>query len=225
MEDKDQGAASGAVTSAQMKEIERKADEAGLSYYQMMENAGMGAAEYISSRHPVAGKTVLIFCGKGNNGGDGFVAARKLTEKGALVKLYLAEGRPKTADAIKNKQICDAMSIPTVDLTEEQEIRLSAEAADLIVDAIYGTGFHGELRDPVRRVARLINVSKAAVYALDVPSGLNGDTGEADEDTVRADGTIVFHRLKPAHTDERCAKYCGKTVCISIGIDAVLLQN
>ena len=100
MEDREtdagRAAASGAVTSAQMKEIERKADEAGLSYYQMMENAGMGAAEYISSRHPVAGKTVLIFCGKGNNGGDGFVAARKLTEKGALVKLYLAEGRPKT---------------------------------------------------------------------------------------------------------------------------------
>lgn len=215
-------AESGAVTSAQMKEIERKADEAGLSYYQMMENAGTGAAEYISSKHPVAGKTILIFCGKGNNGGDGFVAARRLTEKGALVKLYLAEGEPKTADAVKNKQICDAMSIPMVDLTDEQEIRLSAEAADLIVDAIYGTGFHGELRNPVRRVTRLINVSKAAVYALDVPSGLNADTGEADEDTVRADGTIVFHRPKPAHTDEKCAKYCGKTVCIPIGIDDVL---
>jgi len=229
MEDKDQGAvsrgsaaASSAVTSAQMKEIERKADEAGLTYYQMMENAGTGAAEYISSRHPVAGKTVLIFCGKGNNGGDGFVAARKLTEKGALVKLYLAEGGPKTADAVKNKQICDAMSIQMVDLTEEQEIRLPAEGADLIVDAIYGTGFHGELRDPARRVARLINMSKAAVYALDAPSGLNGDTGEADEDTVRADETIVFHRLKPAHTDEKCAKYCGKIVCISIGIEEVL---
>lgn len=229
MEDKDRGAAdgrdaagSGAVTSAQMKEIERRADEAGLSYYQMMENAGTSAAEYISSKHPVAGKMILVFCGKGNNGGDGFVAARKLTEKGASVKLLLAEGEPKTADAIKNRQICREMAIPMADLTEGQEIRISAEAADLIVDAVYGTGFHGELRDPVKRVTRLINRSKATVYSLDIPSGLNGDTGEADHDTVRADGTIVFHALKTAHTDEKCGKYCGKTVCVSIGIEDVL---
>ncbi|HML36523.1 MAG TPA: NAD(P)H-hydrate epimerase [Bacillota bacterium] len=216
-----------AVTSSQMKEIERRADEAGLSYYQMMENAGTGAAEYIASEHPVAGKTVFIFCGKGNNGGDGFVVSRKLVEKGASVRLFLAEGEPKTADAVKNKKICDAMGIPATDLTGENAGRLdaAAEGADLIVDAVYGTGFHGALRQPARRIVRMINGSKAAVYALDIPSGLNGDTGEADEDAVRAGCTIAFHRLKPAHLMGKCAVFCGKTVCLSIGIDDVLDQD
>lgn len=221
-----------AVTSEEMKEIERRADEAGLSYYQMMENAGAGAAEYILSGGPVAGKKVLIICGKGNNGGDGFVVARKLTEQGAFVNLILAEGEPKTADAVKNHQLCRAMSLPETGLTgkgEEQEAEkriTDAEklvaGADLIVDAIYGTGFHGVLRETVKRLCRMINRSEAAVYSLDIPSGLNGDTGEAEEDTIRADHTVVFHRLKPAHTDENCAIYCGKTVCVSIGIEEVL---
>ena len=212
------------VTSAQMKEIERRANEAGLSYYQMMENAGIGAAEQMSSKGPVAGKRVLLFCGKGNNGGDGFVVARKLAEKGASVKLVLAEGEPKTVDAIKNWQICETMSIPMIGLEEETEIRHSVEAADLIVDGIYGTGFHGELREPVRTITRMINRSKAAVYALDIPSGLNGDTGDANDDTVCADWTIVFHQLKPAHLDEKSLKYCGQIICISIGIEALLID-
>lgn len=104
-------------------------------------------------------------------------------------------------------------------------MNFTTTAADRIVDAIYGTGFHGELREPVRKIARLINRSKAAIYALDIPSGLNGDTGVADEDTIRAGCTIAFHRLKPAHLMEKCAGYCGKTVCLSIGIDDVLNKN
>lgn len=219
------GAAGGpAVTSSEMKEIERRADEAGLSYYQMMENAGIGAAEYILRREPGAGKSVLIFCGKGNNGGDGFVAARKLTERGASVKLILAEGEPKTEDAIKNRRICGDMAIPAIEVPVEQELEVLIKNADLIIDAIYGTGFHGGLREPVRLIAQKINRSRAAVYALDIPSGLNGDTGAADKDAIRADCTIVFHRPKPAHNDERCNIYCGNTVCISIGIEEVLEQ-
>lgn len=209
------------VSSAQMKEIERKADEAGLSYYQMMENAGTAAAELISSKESVAGKTVLIFCGKGNNGGDGYVAARKLSEKGASVILIPAEGEAKTADAIKNRLICETMAIPELE-PAAGEIGMLTENAAVIIDAVYGTGFHGQLREPVRQLARMINGSKALVYALDMPSGLNGDTGEADEDTIRADCTIVFHQLKPAHTKEECSMYCGETICVSIGIEDVL---
>ncbi len=216
------GREAGTVTSAQMKEIERNADEAGLSYYQMMENAGTGAVEYIAAEFPVTGKRVIIFCGKGNNGGDGFVAARKLHEFGAAVKLVLAEGEPKTVDAVKNKQICEAMGLPILGMSEEDETTFSAGEADLIIDAIYGTGFHGELKAPVRRLTDQINRSQAAVYALDIPSGLNGDTGEADPDTVRADCTIVFHRMKSAHVDDKCAEFCGRIVCVSIGIEEVL---
>jgi NAD(P)H-hydrate epimerase len=205
------------VTSAQMKEIERMADAAGLSYYQMMENAGDGAAALIDKISPVSGKKILIVCGKGNNGGDGFVVARKFHEWGAHVYLILAEGEPKTEDAIKNRRLCEEMAIPM-----SSEIRALNQEADLIIDAIYGTGFHGGLREPVRSLIRQINRSDAKVWALDIPSGLNGDSCDADEDTVRADGTIVFHRLKPAHADAESRQYCGEIRCISIGIETVL---
>ena len=95
-----------------MKEIEAKAAASGLSYYQMMENAGIGAAEFIMAKEAVAGKQILVFCGKGNNGGDGFVAARKLFQNGARVQLILAEGAPKTEDAIKNRELLQS-AFPT----------------------------------------------------------------------------------------------------------------
>ncbi len=207
------------VTAAEMKEIERKAADAGTSYYQMMENAGTGAADYISQKHSVQGKRVLIFCGKGNNGGDGFVSARRLTEKKALVRLILMEGEPKTEDAIKNKELCEAMGIPIYDAAKmETRVPGFMEETDIIIDAVYGTGFHGELKELVKSALRRINASEALVVSLDIPSGLNGDTGIADSDTVRADETIVFHRLKPAHTKENAKEYCGRILCISIGI-------
>ena len=212
-----------AVTSAEMKVIERKADEAGLSYYQMMENAGSGAAEYILGKQTVSGKKVMVFCGKGNNGGDGFVVARKLKEEGAAVQIILLEGEPKTEDAIKNFRICEIMDIPMFEL-QNKEIIDSVEDTDIIIDAVYGTGFHGELREPVRKAVRLINDSKAVTYALDIPSGLNGDHCTADPDTVLADETIVFHRLKSAHTDPKSAGCCGQIICISIGIENVLKE-
>jgi yjeF N-terminal region len=221
------GRAAGAdpVTSAQMKEIERRADQAGLSYYQMMENAGTGAADLIAAEHPAEGRRIHIFCGKGNNGGDGFVAARKLTEIGAWVSLFLVEGQPRTEDAIKNKGLCEKMGISITDLSTGVAGTDISGPADVIIDAIYGTGFHGELREPVREITKQINGANAVVYALDVPSGLNADTGEADRDSLRADSTIVFHRLKPAHLMEQCACLCGKVICIKIGIDEVLQRS
>lgn len=211
------------VTSSEMKEIERRADQAGLSYYQMMENAGNGAVECIVKNHSVSGMSVLIFCGKGNNGGDGFVAARKLHEIGANVSLVMVEGEPKTTDAMKNKELCEALSIKAYDGKEnEDKVKLQISNADIIIDAIYGTGFHGELRESVRSITRQINDSKAHIYAFDIPSGLNGDYCDADKDTVVADETIVFHRLKPAHADDGCRQYLGKVTCISIGIEHVL---
>lgn len=220
------------VTSAQMKEIERVANENGLSYYQMMENAGTAAADYIieqektanpvqkeegSDGKPVVGKRVAVFCGKGNNGGDGFVVARKLREAGAEVTIILVEGEPKTEDAGKNKEICEAMNMDMLDVSENEWEDLAWEA-DFIVDAIYGTGFHGELREKARKTTRAINESQARVYALDMPSGLNSDDGTADRDTVNADATIAFHRLKTAHVLSSSERYCGRLYCADIGI-------
>lgn len=209
------------VTSSQMKEIERRAAEAGLSYYCMMENAGCGAAEYILKNHAVRGKKILVFCGKGNNGGDGFVTARVLHEKGASVTLILPEGEPKTEDAVKNYEICIDRKIPVRIFSSAYCAEGNFEA-DILIDAVYGTGFHGALGDNVKEAAKLVNRSKAVKYALDIPSGLNGDDCTADEDAVKADTTLVFHRFKPAHIHPDSLKYCGEVVCIPIGIETVL---
>ncbi|MGI6734200.1 MAG: NAD(P)H-hydrate epimerase [Anaerovoracaceae bacterium] len=217
------------VTCAQMKEIERMAAEGGLSYYQMMENAGTGAAKFIMDKFPVKDRRVYVFCGKGNNGGDGFVAARILHQNGANVVLVLVEGEPKTEDAITNSRLCRELRIPCIvpeELPDPKE--LSADA--VIVDAIYGTGFHGELRDNVRKATVWINNAgntcgsvnhardRATVFSLDIPSGLNGDTGQCDPDAVRADYTLAFHRFKPVHIMEEAQSMLGEVVCIDIGI-------
>ncbi len=211
------------VTCGQMKEIEKKATEKGLSYYQMMENAGIGAADFIKKKERVADKRVLVFCGKGNNGGDGFVVARNLAQHGANIQVILAEGTPTTSDAISNMELCMKLGIPMIMIPEILSNLASGEIwgeppADIVIDAIYGTGFHGCLNDRVRGLARATNSSEAKVYALDIPSGLSGDSAEADEDAIKADHTIVFHALKPVHLAENAKEYCGQIELVDIGI-------
>ena len=206
------------VTVREMKEIERKAAESGLSYYQMMENSGSAAYDYINSITQSI-KNVVIFCGKGNNGGDGFVAARKFRKAGAFVQIILVDGQPKTRDALANMVLCEAMHIPMLDImTMEQQAPDSTNGAQVIIDAIYGTGFHGELNQSSRLAAQWINGAKAPVCALDIPSGLNGDSGLAAEGAVKADYTIAFHRYKPVHFAREAKPYCGKLTCVDIGI-------
>lgn len=240
------------VTCAEMKEIERKANESGISYYQMMENAGKSAVKIIINKvnQILVEKTlpkgsskgvseienerlskdvdVVIFCGKGNNGGDGYVVARELAISGFNVSIVMADGNPKTEDAIKNANIVINRDIPIIDAQKYfKDIPGIIEAADVVVDAIYGTGFHGNLPETVRSCTKLINENsqktisniKKLVFALDIPTGLNGDEGKPDKDTVKSDYTVAFHRTKPVHDLKEAAPYCGNIVAVSIGID------
>lgn len=221
------------VTCVEMKEIERKANESGLSYYRMMENAGKAAVKVIMDtireelmiQGPHYQDDAVVFCGKGNNGGDGYVVARELAGAGINVTVVLVDGNPKTEDAIKNANIVLRRETPVIDAKAYfNTIPEIVEAGDFIVDAIYGTGFHGQLSETVRRCTRLINEKKNSdqkkiVFSLDIPSGLNGDFGEPDMDTVKADYTIAFHRPKPVHELTDAAPFCGEIVVVGIGID------
>lgn len=203
------------LTSAQMKEAERRADAAGLSYRQMMENAGAAAARFIESRETLPGREVLILTGSGNNGGDGYVAARLLAEAGAQVRLVLVDGEPRTGDSRANRALALERGIPEIPLEALTDSGFSGKVA---VDALYGTGFHGALRSRARQAVRWLNASGARVYALDLPSGLQADSGESDPDSVRAHVTIAFDSLKPAHRMEAASLLCGEVVCVDIGI-------
>lgn len=204
------------VTAAQMKEIERAGDAHGLTYLQMMENAGMAAYAELQKRFPQAGR-LLVICGKGNNGGDGFVIARAAAKAGWNVTVLLAEGEPKTADAITNFE--RLQSLP-VNICADCSA-LETQSFDVIVDALYGTGFHGALRPSGLAACGLMNhLHKNGVFvlAVDLPSGINTDTGETAEGAAHSDLTVTFDSYKPLHIADSSAPLCGEIVCADIGI-------
>lgn len=209
------------VTAAEMKQLEQQADAAGLSYRQMMENAGAAAAQLALRAVPEA-KSAAIFCGRGNNGGGGFVAARHLANAGLVVRLYLVEGDPVTTDAVYNCGLARDMGLPVLpmDALDQPEQAEFLKNADLILDGVYGTGFHGALRPAGLAAARWMNEAPGRVLALDLPSGLEADSGNAAEGAVQAELTVTFHAAKPCH--RLAAAQCGRVEVADIGITAVL---
>lgn len=249
------------VTCAQMKELEQKADAAGLSYYEMMERAGEEAFGYICEQELDILEDMLIFCGSGNNGGDGFVVARKAREYGCEVTVVLACGMPRTPDAITNYELIKddvRVLIPEDDeelsemldacshinsnegLSILDKLRRKLHNLDktrindedyIIVDAIFGTGFHGKPEGiPKRSIAYMNNFRGVnSIYALDVPSGLPGDYNDEDSheefyDAVYSDCTITFHARKPVHVNRNpgVASHMKKVIVADIGITKAL---
>ena len=204
------------VTAAQMKEIERAGNAHGLSYLQMMENAGMAAYAELQKQFSQPGRLLMV-CGKGNNGGDGFVIARAAAKDGWNVTVLLAEGEPKTADAITNFECLHSLPVNIcADCTVP-----GTQYFDVVVDALYGTGFHGALCPSCLAACGLINrlhKHEAFVLAVDLPSGINTDTGEVTEGAAHADLTVTFDSYKPLHVADSSAPLCGKIVCTDIGI-------
>ena len=214
------------VTCEEMKQLEQAADRAGLSYYEMMENAGTGAAEAsLESYERKKGnepRAALVFSGKGNNGGDGLVIARYFLEKGIDTAVILTDGTPVTEDSLTNYNLIreraafyDLKSIP---FTVNPE-------STIIIDAVYGTGFHGSLRENGKIFVETVNSLRekgAFVASVDIPSGLAGnmkkDESADSNSCIHADLTATFHAAKPVHENEDAVKYCGEIRVIDIGI-------
>lgn len=199
------------VTVAQMKQIEQNADESGLSYLQMMENAGIAA--YKEIRRQWNAQRIAIVAGKGNNGGDGFVIARLAAQDGLTVSVILAEGQPVTTDAKTNFERLHTLPITILQLDEICQIQ-----ADVVIDALYGTGFHGILRPSGQKACACINHSGAHIAALDIPSGLHADTGMSADGSVQAELTIAFDSLKQVHVTDKAMAFCGTIILADIGI-------
>ena len=204
------------VTAAQMKAIEQATDAGGLSYLRMMENAGQAVYDAILREKPEI-RSAAVFCGTGNNGGDGFVVARLLRERGAAVLLVLCGGKPKTPDAVTNLYRAVMMNIPLVmatHLTEEDTDFILG--CDCVVDGLFGTGFHGELDLEYEVCCGIFNKSRGLKVAVDLPSGTVCDTGEGAPGGVTADLTVTFHRPKPCHV--LAPDRCGTVTVADIGI-------
>ena len=182
----------------------------------LMERAAFSFVETLRREKRNTSRT-LVVCGSGNNGGDGLVMARAAAKDGWRVVVLLAEGDPKTPDAMTNyARLAD---LPVTKCRDAAA--LAAQPFDAVVDALYGTGFHGSLRPAGLAACALMNRQRESgtfVLAVDLPSGINTDTGEAAEGAVRADLTVTFDSCKPLHTAPSSAPFCGEIVCADIGI-------
>ncbi len=187
----------------------------------LMENAGRGAAELLLAlgvRGPVT-----ICCGKGNNGGDGLVIARHLhLAKVPLRVLVLGKPEELSGDARVNFEICRHLRLPiecVSDPTSSQDqISSFLTDADWIVDALLGSGLTGPARPPYDRMIELINESKTRVFAVDIPSGLDADTGLPLGPAVRAAHTATFAALKKGFLDPRSQEWTGRVHLVHIGV-------
>ena len=207
------------VTPEEMKRIEERGTQLGISYRRMMENAGSAAAAFIDKTLWAKGRRCLVLCGKGNNGGDGFAAARRLAQRGALVTVVLTDGLPKTMDSADMLAALEPVAIPALSLERDgAEIRSLLSSADIIVDAVYGSGFYGQLPEHHRAFFREVNQAIAAIVSLDIPSGVSCGGVWWDPDSIRADFTLAFDSLKPAHLFRREIPVMGDIHVLDIGI-------
>jgi NAD(P)H-hydrate epimerase len=195
----------------------------GMKRVYMMENAGHGLADFIilKFRGKLRGKRIVAICGTGNNGGDGFVAARHLSYYyGASIQLILLgfANDLRTEEARINWQIIQKMdSIEVITGNEiNDKIKKTIEYADVIIDGIFGTGIRGQIREPHASAIKIINKSKAYVVSVDVPSGIDPNTGKAHDISIRADATVTFHRMKIGLLNNK--KYSGSVHIEKIGI-------
>ena len=201
------------LSVAEMGAADRGAIEAGIPEMRLMEAAGTAVAEAARAMLPERG-SVLVLCGPGNNGGDGYVAARLLA--GAHAVRVMALGRPRGPGAAFDAM--EAWQGPTQPLSED------IGSPDLVIDALFGAGLARPLDGSAAAVVRRLNPSGLAVLAVDLPSGVSGDSGEALGGlAVRATRSVTFCRLKPGHLLQPGRSLCGPVTVADIGIpDAVL---
>ncbi|MBS7656114.1 NAD(P)H-hydrate dehydratase [Candidatus Bathyarchaeota archaeon] len=200
-----------------MKALELNAEYIGVSTLQLMENAGKAVAEEIYKRFKPNTK-ITVFCGTGRNGGDGLVAARHLASLGFKVSVNLIgkENDLKSSIVIKNWEAVKSMlwSIETHVLPDSSTIHPCE--SDVIIDALLGTGAKGLLKQPILQAVKAINESKGFKVAVDVPTGVDSDSGEILGDAVKVDLTITFH--KPKFGLKKAEEFCGEIKVAEIGI-------
>ncbi len=219
------------VTAKEMRELDRRASvEYGISSLILMENAGAGAVREIERSFPRLRRSrVAVVCGKGNNGGDGLVVARHLANRGANVQvLLLAKKDEFTGDAAINLGIAEKAGIPLAEVTTVRDLQRHREAlatADLIVDAIFGTGLTGPARGISAEAIQLLNALRRPLVALDLPSGLGSDDGCIQEPCVQAQLTLTFALPKRSLLLFPAARCAGEVRVVDIGIPRVLLTD
>jgi len=222
----------------QSRHVDRLAVERyGIPSIVLMENAAINATAAILDELGEAGDgaaefstlTVAVLCGGGNNGGDGYAVARHLHNLGVDARLYAAKDPGGLdGDAAVNHAICERMGLPIEPVLDGPAIDAAKAAwaeADGVVDALLGTGFSGEVREPLATlIAAVAELDRTPVIAVDAPSGLDADTGEPSNATVRADLTVTFVARKRGFTAD-AERWTGRVVIGDIGVPPALVAE
>lgn len=195
-----------------MKAAEAYADSHGVSYLTLMENAASALASAIEEQVSPRSRG-LFLCGRGNNGGDGFAAARMLSESGFDVTAALLCGEPQSGIAREEYERLKGKA----EIINGKDIDFSAKYS-FVCDAVFGTGFHGELPDEVGRIFDHVSDMGAVIFAADIPSGADSSSGYISEHTLCADITVTFGAMKRGMLAEPAKSRCGKVITADIGI-------
>ena len=219
------------AAAAEMRDIDRLATEQyGLPGLVLMENAGSAVARE-TEKHlgELAKCKICILAGKGNNGGDGFVAARHLVNGGAKVKVcLLGEKKSLQGDPLTYSNVLTAMGVEILEIRGERDwdkVRIAVTFADCIIDALTGTGYKGEVSANLALAIDVINRSGKKVIAVDIPSGVDADNGQVRGAAVRASLTVTFGVPKPGLVLYPGREHAGKVVVDAIGLPAPLLAT
>ena len=205
------------LTTAQMKEADSRAIASGTSGPELMERAGM-AVFGAAARLVPSGSRILVLAGPGNNGGDGFVAARHARDSGYAVTVALLGPRDQlVGDAANAAALWNG---PVVPLAEARP-----DDADLVIDALFGAGLTRAIEGVARSAIEQVNAAGRPILAVDVPSGIDGDTGQARGAAVRATATITFVTRKPAHLLLPGRDHCGPVTVADIGIGEEIVAS
>jgi len=207
----------------------RRIDQAAMRDYAipgilLMENAGRSVSDSISREYKPC--KVLIFAGKGNNGGDGLVVARHLTNRGYSVQVVLLEDPALLkSDPLLNFSIMDKMKIPWVRMGAvfEEKVSISCQESELVVDAIFGIGINSPVSGVFERAIRIINGSQRPVVSIDIPSGLDADTGQVHGVAVKATKTVTLVLPKRGLFEGEGPQHSGEIEVADIGIPRELL--
>ncbi len=197
------------ISVSEMREAEKRASKAGISEEKLMENAGKGASRIIESEQGFGGKTVTVFCGTGNNTGDGLVLAKHAVDRGAYVMVYFVKG-PDKLKKLPEKHYHELRELDVHFVSHPED-------ADILIDAMLGTGIKGKVTRVYRHAIAEFNSMSGFKVSLDAPSGIDCDTGEVMGISVKPDMTITFHDIKKGMNE----KNSGRIVVAGIGIPEV----
>jgi ADP-dependent NAD(P)H-hydrate dehydratase / NAD(P)H-hydrate epimerase len=223
------------LTAEEMREVDRLTSEReGIPSATLMENAGTNVAKFIEARFPAfRRRRIAVLCGKGNNGGDGFVVARHLHDSGARPDVYLfAAPEQMRGDAAENCRHWQAVGAPlhlVLNIADWQKKKTEATSAEIIVDALLGTGVAGPVRDLPAQVIEDVNgrdgKDRSVVVAVDIPSGLPANSGAADGPIVNADYTITFTAPKIGMFLSKAGEHLGQLLVSDIGSSRGLIEQ